>query len=256
MKFRNASTKPLTALVLGLSLSFVPALALHAQGNDASLQQDVQHELSGKRFAGVQVHVQDGVVTLTGQVNSLNDKLDAEKKAKKVHHADVRDEIEVTGGEHVSDQELRAKLSKALIYDRVGYGTTTFNALTLQVHDGVVTVGGVVVEPADKDSAINLIKTTPGVRGLVDKIQVAPPSPMDDRIRLAEARAVYGAPQLNRYALNPAKPIRISVVNGHVTLVGVVDSQADKDVAGIRANGVPGVFSVTNDLQVAGQVEH
>jgi osmotically-inducible protein OsmY len=76
---------------------------------------------------------------------------------------------------------------------------------------------------------------------------------MDDRIRIATARAVYGAPQLNRYAMDPAKPIRITVVNGNVTLSGVVDSQGDKDIANIRANGVPGVFKVTNNLEVAGK---
>ncbi len=65
--------------------------------------------------------------------------------------------------------------------------------------------------------------------------------------------AVYGFPMLNKYAIDPAKPIRISVQNGNVTLFGVVDSQGDKNAAGIRANGVPGVFSVKNDLQVAGQ---
>ena len=65
-------------------------------------------------------------------------------------------------------------------------------------------------------------------------------------------RTVYGYPSLNKYALNPANPIRITVINGHVILSGVVDNQADKNVAGIQANTVPGVFSVTNDLQVAG----
>jgi hypothetical protein len=75
---------------------------------------------------------------------------------------------------------------------------------------------------------------------------------MDDQIRLAEARAIYGYPRLNKYAIDPAKPIRITVVNGIVTLSGVVDSQTDKDVANIQANGVPGVFKVVNNLQVVG----
>ena len=79
------------------------------------------------------------------------------------------------------------------------------------------------------------------------------PSPMDDRIRIAEFRAIYGYPSLNRYAIDPAKTIRITVSGGRVELDGMVDSQADKDVANIRANGVPGVFSVTNNLQVANQ---
>ena len=73
----------------------------------------------------------------------------------------------------------------------------------------------------------------------------------DDRIRVEAARAIYGAPALNRYVLDPAKPIRITVVSGNITLTGVVASQSDKDIAGIRANGVPGAFKVTNNLQVA-----
>jgi osmotically-inducible protein OsmY len=78
---------------------------------------------------------------------------------------------------------------------------------------------------------------------------------MDDRSRLQLFRTIYGFPSLNKYALDPAKPIRISVENGNVTLYGVVDSQMDKDVAGIRANSVPGIFKVTNDLQVVGNPE-
>ena len=88
---------------------------------------------------------------------------------------------------------------------------------------------------------------------MADNIEVDPTSIMDDQTRLAVARAIYGYPSLNRYAVDPAKPIRISVQNGHVELYGMVDSKADKDTAFIRANGVPGVFSVKNYLQVAGQ---
>jgi hypothetical protein len=88
---------------------------------------------------------------------------------------------------------------------------------------------------------------------VVDQITVDPLSPMDNQIRIDVARAVYGFPSLNRYAIDPAKPIRIAVQNGNVALYGVVDSEADKDAAFIRANGVPGVFSVKNYLQVANQ---
>jgi osmotically-inducible protein OsmY len=94
---------------------------------------------------------------------------------------------------------------------------------------------------------------TKGVKDVVNDISVDPVSPMDDRIRLATFRAIYSFPTLNKYAINPAKPIRISVQNGNVTLYGVVDSEADKNAAGIRANTVPGVFHVTNNLVVAGQ---
>jgi osmotically-inducible protein OsmY len=105
----------------------------------------------------------------------------------------------------------------------------------------------------DKDSALALVSTFPGVKDVSDEIQVDPTSIMDDQIRLAVARAIYGFPSLNKYAINPARPIRISVQNGNVELYGTVDSNADRDTANIRANGVPGVFSVKNYLQVAGQ---
>jgi osmotically-inducible protein OsmY len=125
------------------------------------------------------------------------------------------------------------------------------------VQNGVVTLGGSTHDYPNRDSALGTVSTTPGVKDVVDQIAVDPLSPMDDQIRLQVARAVYGFASLNRYAIDPAKPIRIAVQNGNVALYGVVDSEADKDAAGIRANGVPGVFSVKNYLQVAGQpAEH
>ena len=224
-----------------------------ASAEDQQIQSEVMKALGGKRFSDVKAAVANGQVTLTGTVPVYADKEDAENKA---HHRknvkSVQNEIEV-GGPTVEDATLRAKLAGKLAYDRVGYGTTTFNALTIGVENGVVTLGGVAYGPTDRNSAVSLVSNYPGVKDVVDNIEVAPPSPMDDRIRIATARAVYGAPQLNRYAIDPAKPIRITVVNGNVTLSGVVDSQADKDVANIRANTVPGVFKVTNDLQVAGK---
>ena len=194
----------------------------------------------------------NGLITLDGSVAVYGTKEDAGKKAQHIkNNKGVENEIQVDGPV-VEDSTLRNKLAEKLAYDRVGYGTTTFNALTIGVENGVVTLGGVAYGPVDKSSALSLVSNYPGVKDVVDNIEVAPTSPMDDRIRIAEARAIYGAPQLNRYAIDPAKPIRITVVNGNVTLSGAVDSQADKDVANIRANQVPGVFKVTNNLQVAG----
>jgi hyperosmotically inducible protein len=84
----------------------------------------------------------------------------------------------------------------------------------------------------------------------VIKIEVLPTSPMDDELRLKLYRAIYGYPPLEKYALGVQKPIRIIVKNGRVTLEGVIDSEADKNLVTIRANSVPGIFSVTNNLQV------
>jgi hyperosmotically inducible periplasmic protein len=249
----------LAGLMLGLMFGGAPGWAAQAQANatlsgqDAEIQADVAKALDNKKFKDVKVTSQNGVVTLTGTVALYADKQDADRK---VHHRKnvkgVQNLIEVAGPV-VEDVTLRDKLAEKLAYDRVGYGTTAFNAFTIGVQNGVVTLGGVAYGPTDKDSAISLVSNYPGVKDVIDNIEVAPVSPMDDRIRLAEARAIYGAPQLNKYAIDPAKPIRITVVNGNVTLSGVVDSQADKDVANIRANGVPGVFKVINNLQVAGE---
>jgi hyperosmotically inducible protein len=102
-----------------------------------------------------------------------------------------------------------------------------------------------------KDDAERVVKHIEGVQSVENRIEVLPPSPIDDGIRLRTFRAIYGFPALEKYSLGVQKPIRIIVKGGHVTLEGVVDSEADKNVAGIRANSVPDAFSVTNDLQVA-----
>jgi hyperosmotically inducible protein len=253
--FRIAGAMILAGLLsLGMrevSRAQVSGVTATASANDSQIQADVIKSLGNKRFSKVKVTVVNGIVTLGGTVDVYSAKQDADNRA---HHRrnvlGVENLINVVGPE-VEDQTLRDKLAEKLSYDRVGYGTTAFNAITIGVQNGVVTLGGVAYGPPDKDSAISLVANYPGVKDVVDNIEVAPVSPMDDRIRIAEARAIYGAAQLNRYSLDPAKPIRITVVNGNVTLSGVVDNVGDRDVAGIRANTVSGVFKVTNNLQVA-----
>jgi hyperosmotically inducible periplasmic protein len=217
----------------------------------------VKSKLDKSQYKDVQVSVDaNGVATLSGTVSLYEHKSDADKVVHKVKGVTaVRNEITVAGPE-VSDAQLQKSLAEKLAYDRVGYGNV-FDAITLQVQNGVATLGGTAHDYPSRDSAVGLVSTTPGIKDVVNDISVDPVSPMDDQIRMQVARAVYGYPSLNRYAIDPAKTIRISVQNGHVALYGVVDSEADKDTAGIRANGVPDVFSVKNYLQVAGQpAEH
>jgi hyperosmotically inducible protein len=223
--------------------------------NDAQIQAAVTKTLDNKRFKDVKTSVQNGVVTLTGTVDVYSAKDDADKRAHHQKNVKGVENLIQVAGPAIDDVMLRNKLSEKLAYDRVGYGTTAFNAFTIGVQDGVVTLGGIAYGPTDKDSAVSVVENYPGVKDVIDNIEVAPVSPMDDRTRLAEARAIYGYPQLNKYAIDPAKPIRITVVNGNVTLSGVVDTQSDKDVAYLRASGVPGVFKVVNNLQVAGGTE-
>ena len=262
MKFtmrRNRTT--LLAVTLAAALLSLPQITMAAASgmgarpfaaDDSSTASEVQSRLNKSQFKNVKVDVQAGIATLSGTVDLYEYKMDADKRVHKVKGVSaVRNDIQVAGP-NVSDQELQAKLLEKLTYDRVGYGNV-FNAIALNVQNGVVTLGGHARTDVDKDSALALVSTYPGVKEVENEIQVDPVSIMDDQTRMAVARSVYGYPSLNRYAIDPAKTIRISVQNGHVELYGVVDSQADKETAFIRANGVPGVFSVKNYFQVANQ---
>jgi osmotically-inducible protein OsmY len=237
------------AFVLFLAAALaVPAV--FAQ-NDSATQAAVQKDLSGSRFKGIQATVQNGMATLTGTVDLVADKINADQKVRHVKGVTaIRDEIQVAGPE-IPDQELQQKLQKAINYDLWGNVPIQFQAITVQVHNGVAIVGGHAAGPVAAADAIAVVANTKGVKDVIDNIQVDPVSDFDDRIRVQEYRAIYGYPLLNQYAIDPEKPIRIQVANGHVTLYGTVDNEAQKNAAGIQANTVPGVFSVTNDLQVA-----
>lgn len=126
-----------------------------------------------------------------------------------------------------------------------------FDNLEFRVDGGTVILSGQVTWPTISTSAANVVRRIEGVTKVVNKIEVLPLSPFDDSIRLREARAIYGYPALQRYGMGTLPSIRIIVKNGNVTLEGVVDSQMDRNLAGIRAQGVPNVFAVTNNLRVA-----
>ena len=125
-----------------------------------------------------------------------------------------------------------------------------FDNLAFKVDGSTVTLLGQVTRPTLKSDAENVVKDIEGVERVVNQIEVLPLSPMDDQIRLASYRAIYSTQGLDRYALNAVPPIHIIVNNGKVTLEGVVANEADKNMAGVKANGVSGVFSVTNNLRV------
>ena len=125
-----------------------------------------------------------------------------------------------------------------------------FDYIAFKVDGSTVTLVGQVVRPVLKSDAENAVKRIEGVERVDNQIEALPPSSMDDGLRIQLYRAIYGFPSLEKYALGVQKPIRIIVKNGHVTLEGVVDNQTDKDTANIRAKGVPGSFSVDNNLQV------
>jgi osmotically-inducible protein OsmY len=125
-----------------------------------------------------------------------------------------------------------------------------FDNLAYKVDGNNVTLMGQVTRPTLKSDAENVVKRIEGVEHIDNQIEVLPPSPIDESLRRQLYRAIYGHPTLQKYALGVQQPIRIIAKGGKVTLEGVVDSEADKSIANIQANGVPGVFSVTNNLQV------
>ncbi|MGA2740394.1 MAG: BON domain-containing protein [Bryobacteraceae bacterium] len=128
-----------------------------------------------------------------------------------------------------------------------------FDDLAFRLEGGSVTLIGAVTRPSLKSDAENVVKRVEGVTQVTNEIKVLPPSPMDDQIRRAVYRAIYGDPSLStRYGYRAVPSIHIIVENGHVTLEGVVTNQMDKNLCNLRANGVRNVFSVTNNLQVAG----
>jgi hyperosmotically inducible protein len=141
-------------------------------------------------------------------------------------------------------KEVRHEILMLPYYD-------VFDDIKYSVAGYDVTLTGQVTNPTLKQDAENVVKHIEGVEKVVNQIEVLPASPMDDGLRLRLYRAIYGSPGLEKYAMPVIKPIRIIVKNGHVTLEGVVDSESDKNLATLRANGVSGVFSVTNNLVVA-----
>jgi osmotically-inducible protein OsmY len=246
------------ALATLLTLGSVAQASTTAAGRyDSQIQASVTQKLEKKsEFKNVNSTVEDGIVTLTGSVDSYKQRLDAEKQARKVDKSKgVRNLIEVAGPS-VNDAELQSKLQKKLTYDRVGYNDVAFNAITVNVKDGVVTLGGVAATYPAYNDAVAIARNTAGVKDVVNDIKVLPTSNFDDQLRLRTYRAIYRDSVLSKYAMDPQRPIRIVVNGGHIGLYGQVDSEMDRTIAGIRANQVFGGFSVENHLTLPNQVEN
>ncbi len=226
---------------------------LWAQSADTRYDNDIQtratQQLEEEQdFRNLQASTEDGIVTLTGTVDLYQQKLDAAKKIRKLDKVQgVRNEVEV--GSTATDAQLEATLGRKLLYDRVGYDNQ-FDFVDVSVSNGVATLTGETRTPMARDSAVSLTNNMPGVKDVVDNIKVSPASGFDDRIRIGAMRAIYRDSILGRYASDPAKPIRIVVDNGTLKLYGTVATPMDKNIAGIRASQVFGVFSVQNNLEV------
>jgi osmotically-inducible protein OsmY len=252
---KNKSWMALAGSLFAVGLLSVTLVAETGSASryDNQIQTTVAHKLASKKqLSGVTAKTEDGIVTLTGTVDLYQRKLDAAKAARKTANVQGVRNLIAVDGPNVSDAQLEDKLATKLRYVRVGYDNT-FDFFALGVKDGVVTVEGQDRTGVGRDEALADIANMPGVKDVIDNVSVAPVSMFDDGIRVRAMRAIYRDPMLSRYAMDPARPIRIIVANGHVILYGSVDNNADKSVAGMRASQIFGAFSVENKLEVAGK---
>jgi hyperosmotically inducible protein len=148
-------------------------------------------------------------------------------------------------------QDLNSRVSEQIRKELVTlpyYGV--FDNLAYDVSGGTVTLYGQVVRPVTKSDAEHRVAKIEGIDRVINNIKVLPPSPMDDSIRIRAYRTIFRRGSLYRYAMGANPSIHIVVDSGHITLEGVVSNQMDSQLAYMAANGLPGVFSVTNNLRV------
>ncbi len=151
-----------------------------------------------------------------------------------------------------SEEKYREKLIKEVRHQLLLLPYySVFDNLAFKIEGDKVTLSGQVVRPTLKSDAEAAVKSIEGVASVTNNIEVLPVSAMDDQLRRAVYRAIYGDTVLFRYGESAVPSIHIIVKNGNVTLVGVVDNESDRNLANLRANQVPNVFSVKNDLAMA-----
>jgi len=193
-------------------------------------------------FAKAPLCILTGALALaTGCAEKSATRVTAQSSANRVATADATT-LSQRGEERIQ-REVRHQLVMLPYYG-------IFDNLAYEVNGTSVSLYGQVTRPTLKSDAENVVKRIEGVDRVVNNIEVLPLSPGDDRIRFAAYRTIYGQSALNRYGLQTVPPIHIIVSNGNVTLEGVVATEGDKNIAGIQANTVPGVFAVTNNLRV------
>ncbi len=237
--------------VLALSLMLGAGMALAGPPTvDTQTMDGIQSRLDHAKVnqhGDVQVTFDRGVATLTGTVDNLGSKLDAEKATQKAPGvSQVVDNIQVRA-QGVDDQQI---LKQARHEINMYYAYGMFDNVNFEVSNGALSVGGQVTQPFKKVDMGRILERVKGVTVLQNNLEVLPTSQFDDRLRLQVARAIYGNPFFTPYANLALPPIHIIVKNGNVTLEGVVISEMDRTKAGMVANLAGLSFSVVNNLRV------
>jgi len=213
---------------------------------DGRIQALVEKELDKKDLRLVTVAVAGGVVTLTGEVQHLYARKQAVTQARKVKDVkSVIDQLTIeTGMSDVAVAEGVAHQVRSYSY------FTVFDDINVMAKDGAVLLVGAVTTPNKAREIEDRVSRVPGVREVVNKIEVLPSSPSDDQIRVQLVYAIYRDPMFEQYASLTNPPIHIIVNRGHVTLTGVVGSQMEKTKVEMVARSIFGVFSVTSRVNV------
>lgn len=246
MSSRIVRTMGLVLVLVALAL---PAFAQGAASVDRRIATTVAHQLERRgilRAGNIMVSVQDGTVTLSGQVPSLWLKRAVIDQARGVDGVrSVVSRLTVMAPE--TDQGLAEQVARRL---RHSVYNTIFDNVNVSATNGVVRLTGQVMSPFAKRQMGDTVRKVVGVQGVHNDLQVLPESMNDNELRLAVARRIYGNPLFSDQAILPAPPVHIIVKGSRVTLVGVVGSNALKIRAGMLARDVFGVMGVTNDLRV------
>ena len=242
----------------GTKLLFAPLiLAIAAQVAFAKKQMDSTAQITAKiqgklyhaqvfKHGNVQVDVDNGVAILTGTVDSVGFKMDAERAAGKVDGMTVVDNIVVRAEDATQRQVADQARKEILTY----YAYTIFDNISLQLQDGRLVVSGQVTQPFKKGDIGNFLSHIKGVAEFDNNLEVLPTSQYDDRLRLAIARAIYRDPFFIHYADQALPPIHIVVKNGNVTLEGVVANQLDRAKAEADARLAATFFNFTDNLRI------
>jgi hyperosmotically inducible protein len=239
----------LLILVLALGLA-VPAAFAGTENIPSRVTAELQDKIYHAKVFNhgtVQVVFDNGVATLTGTVDNLGSKLDAERAARKVKGVtQVVNSIRVSADDVTPRQMLEKARHEVVMY----YGYTIFDNVQLEAKGDNLIVSGQVTQPFKKSDLGNILSRVRGVANLENNLEVLPLSTFDDQLRFALARAIYGRSGFELYAVQANPPIHIIVKNGNVTLEGAVGNQLDKTLAEVAARNVGLSFSVTNNLRV------